>query len=53
MIKARLKYLTDLFSFDAGCRVDNVRHTSGYFVMLDAASKENIVGMIRQITTVF
>jgi hypothetical protein len=75
MIKARLKYPTDLygtihidniqkavvicliipttFSFDAGCRVDNVRHTSGYFVMLDAASKENIVGMIRQITTVF
>ena len=41
------------FPFDAGSRVDNIRHTSGYFFMLDIASKGNIVGMIRQITTVF
>jgi hypothetical protein len=41
------------FPFDAGSKVDNVRHTSGYFFMLDIASKGNIVGMIRQITTVF
>ena len=32
------------FPFDAGSRVDNVRHTSGYFFMLDPASKGNIVG---------
>jgi len=41
------------FPCDAGSRVDNVRHTSGYFVMLDPASKGNIVGMIRQMTTAF
>jgi hypothetical protein len=42
------------FPCDAGSRVDNVRHTSGYFFMLDPpASKGNIVGMIRQMTTVF
>ena len=41
------------FPFDAGSRVDNVRHTSKYFCMLDPASKENIVGMIRQMTTAF
>ena len=41
------------FPFDAGSKVDNVRHTSGYFFMLDIASKGNIVGMIRQMTTVF
>ena len=35
------------FPFDAGSRVDNVRHTSKYCFMLDPASKENIVGMIR------
>ena len=29
--------------------MDNVRHTSGYLFMVDPASKENIVGMIRQI----
>jgi hypothetical protein len=29
--------------FDAGSRVDNVRHTSGYFSMLDIASTRNIV----------
>ena len=34
-------------------RVDNVRHTSGIFFMLDIASKGNIVGMIRQMTTAF
>ena len=34
------------FAFDAGSRVDNVRHTSGYLYMLDPASKGNIVGMI-------
>jgi hypothetical protein len=35
------------FPFDSGCRVDNVRHTSGcFFFMLDSASKENVVGMI-------
>jgi hypothetical protein len=39
------------FYFDAGSRVNNVRHTSGYFFMLDPASKENVVGMIRQMTT--
>jgi hypothetical protein len=38
---------------DAGSRVDNVRHTSGYILMLDPASKGNIVGMIRQMTTAF
>ena len=32
-------------------RVDNVRHTSGYILMVDPASKGNIVGMIRQMTT--
>ena len=32
--------------------VDKVRHTSGYFFMLDPASKVN-VGMIRQMTTAF
>ena len=41
------------FPFDAGSKVDNVRHTSGYFFMLDIASKGNIVGMIRQMTTAF
>ena len=41
------------FPFDAGSRVDNVRHTSGYFFMLDIASKGNIGGMIRQMTTAF
>ena len=41
------------FPFDAGSRVDNVRHTSGYFFMLDIESKGNIVGMIRQMTTAF
>jgi hypothetical protein len=41
------------FPFDAGSRVDNVRHTYGYFFMLDIASKGNIVGMIRQMTTAF
>jgi hypothetical protein len=41
------------FPFDSGSRVDNVRHASGYFVMLDTASKGNIVGMIRQMTTAF
>jgi hypothetical protein len=35
------------FPFNAGFRVDNVRHTSGYFFMLDPASKGIIVGMIR------
>jgi hypothetical protein len=39
--------------FDSGSRVDNVRHTSGYFFMLDPASKGNIVGMIREMTTAF
>ena len=34
------------FPFDAGSRLDNVRHTSGYLFMLDPASKGNIVGMI-------
>ena len=37
------------FSFDAGSSVYNVRHTSGYFFKLDAASNENIVGTVRQI----
>jgi hypothetical protein len=41
------------FPFDAGSRVDNVRHTSGYLFMLDIASKGDIVGMIRQMTTAF
>ena len=41
------------FPFDSGSRVDNVRHTSGYCFMLDPASKGNIVGMIRQMTTAF
>jgi hypothetical protein len=41
------------FPFDAGSKVDNVRHTSGYFFMLDIASKGNIVGMIIQMITVF
>ena len=41
------------FPFDAGSRVDNVHHTSRYFFMLDIASKGNIVGMIRQMTTAF
>ena len=41
------------FPFDAGSRVDNVRHISGYFFMLVPASKGNIVGMIRQMTKVF
>ena len=31
------------FPFDAGTRVDNVCHASGYFFMLDPASKRNIV----------
>jgi hypothetical protein len=42
-----------IFPFDAGSRVDNVHHTSGYFFMLDPASKGNVVGMIRQMTTTF
>ena len=36
------------FPFDAGSRVDNVRHTSGYFFYAGwggPASKGNIVGM--------
>jgi hypothetical protein len=41
------------FPFDAGSRVDNVCHTSGYFFMLDIAWKGNIVRMIRQMTTAF
>jgi hypothetical protein len=41
------------FPFDSGSRVDNVHHTSRYFCMLDPASKGNIVGMIRQMTTAF
>jgi hypothetical protein len=41
------------FPFVAGSRVDNVRHTSGYFFMLDIVSKGNIVRMIRQMTTAF
>jgi hypothetical protein len=43
MIKARPKYPTDLYGniyIDAGSRVDNVRHTSGYFFMLDQHQKE-------------
>ena len=39
------------FPFDAGSRVDIVRHTSGYLLMLVPASKGNIVGMIRQMRT--
>ena len=42
-----------IFPFDAGSRVDNVRHTSGYFFMPDPASKGNVVGIIRQMTTTF
>ena len=42
-----------IFPSDFGSRVDNVRHTSMYFFMLDPASKGNIVGMIRQMTTAF
>ena len=42
-----------IFPVDAGSRVDNVRHTSGYILMLDSASKGYIVGMIRQMTTAF
>jgi hypothetical protein len=69
MIKARPKYHTNLYKIqkdvflcpiipttypvDAGSRVDNVSHTSGYFVMLDPTLKENIVGMIRPMTTSF
>ena len=41
------------FPFDAGSRVDNVHHTSGYFLMLDIVSKGNIVEMSRQMTTAF
>jgi hypothetical protein len=41
------------FPFDAGSRVDNVRHIFGYFFMLDPASTGNIVGTIRQMTTAF
>ena len=41
------------FPFDAGSRVDNVRHTFGYFSMLDIASTRNVVGMIKQMTTYF
>jgi hypothetical protein len=41
------------FPCDAGSRVDNVRHTSGYFFILDPASKGNIDGMITQMTTAF
>jgi hypothetical protein len=41
------------FPFDSGSREDNVHHTSRYFFMLDPASKGNIVGMIRQMTTLF
>ena len=46
-------FVATTFPFDAGSRVDNVRHTSGYFFMLNIASKGNIVGMIRQMTTAF
>ena len=42
-----------IFPFDAGSRVDNVRHTSGYIFMPGSASKGNVVGMIRQMTTTF
>ena len=35
------------FPFDAESRVDNIRHTSGYLLMLYLASKENIVRMIK------
>ena len=42
-----------IFPFDAGSRVDNVHHTSGYFLMLDIVSKGNIVEMSRQMTTAF
>ena len=42
-----------IFPFDTGSRVDNVRHTSRYFFMLDPASKGNIVEMIREMTTAF
>jgi hypothetical protein len=47
------------FPFDAGSRVDNVRHTPGIFYAgysmstLDPASKGNVVGMIRKMTTAF
>ena len=41
------------FPFDAGSRVDNVRHSSGYVFMLDPASTGNFVGIIRQMTTAF
>ena len=41
------------FPFDAGSRVDNVHHTSWYFLMLDIVSKGNIVEMSRQMTTAF
>ena len=41
------------FPFDSGSREDNVHHTSRYLFMLDPASKGNIVGMIRQMTTPF
>ena len=42
-----------IFPFDTASRVDNVRPTSGYFFMLNPASKGNTAGMIRQITTAF
>ena len=41
------------FPLDAAPRVDNVRHAFRYFFMLASASKANIVGMIRQMTTAF
>jgi hypothetical protein len=60
MIKARPKYPTDLYGTiyidniqKAVVICHNVRHTSRYFFMLDPASKGNIVGMIRQMTTAF
>jgi hypothetical protein len=44
-------FIKTTFPFDAGSRVDIVRHTSGYLLMLVPASKGNIVGMIRQMKT--
>ena len=34
------------FPFDAGSRMDNVRHTARYFFMLDPASKGNIAELL-------
>jgi hypothetical protein len=58
MIKARPKYPMDFLWY----YLHRLQHfllmldpgwTSGYFLMLDPASKVNIVGMIRQMTTAF